>query len=218
MSESLRVRPLIVMAMAWAIGLVSTALWPSVRVLTAAEAYRIDATKSRVTIAVGKAGAFSFMAGHTHEVSGPIEDGAIAFDPDDPSRSQIHLSIAAAALKVSGANEPPDDRPKVQATMEGANVLDVARYPHIAFRSSRVTVKQRENGALEVVVAGDLTIRGVTQPITAPVHVTLAGSRLTADGRFAVKQTVFGMKPVSVGGVVAVKDTLDITFSIAAQR
>ena len=86
----------------------------SVRADAATEAYRVDAARSRVTIAVGKAGAFSFIAGHTHEVSGPIESGAVELDPDDPSRSQIRIVIAASALRVTGANEPPDDRPKVQ--------------------------------------------------------------------------------------------------------
>jgi membrane-associated protease RseP (regulator of RpoE activity) len=36
--------------------------------------------------------------------------------------------------------------------------------------------------------------------------------------RFAVTQTEFGIKPIPVGGVVAVKDKLDIAFSITAQR
>jgi hypothetical protein len=41
---------------------------------------------------------------------------------------------------------------------------------------------------------------------------------LTATGRFSVTQSAFGIKPISVGGVVAVKDALDIEFSIAADR
>jgi hypothetical protein len=48
--------------------------------------------------------------------------------------------------------------------------------------------------------------------------VELAGSSLIANGRFAVRQTEFGIKPISVGGVVAVKDKLEIAFSITAQR
>ena len=46
--------------------------WSHTRLATR---HQIDAVKSRVTIVVGKAGAFSFLAGHTHEVSGPIESG-----------------------------------------------------------------------------------------------------------------------------------------------
>jgi len=46
-------------------------LWPSTS-LGAGEVSRVDSTKIQVTIAVGKAGAFSFIVGHTHEGVGPI--------------------------------------------------------------------------------------------------------------------------------------------------
>ena len=67
--------------------------------------YRIDAGGSRVVIHVGKAGAFSFIAGHSHEVSGPIE-GAIDVDAAEPSRSRLRLAISSSALQVSSAGEP----------------------------------------------------------------------------------------------------------------
>jgi len=180
-------------------------------------AYHVDPAKSRVTIAVGKAGALSFIAGHTHEVSGPIESGTVDLDPDDPSRSHVRLVIAASALEISGADEPPDDRPKVQQAMQSDKVLDVARHRRITFESTGITTKRRTGAALDLVVAGRLTIRDVTQPVTAPVHVEVANGQLIASGRFAIKQTAFGIEPISVGGVVAVKDTLDIAFSIAAR-
>jgi polyisoprenoid-binding protein YceI len=192
-------------------------VWP-LEPRAASDAYQIDPVKSRVTIVVGKAGAFSFLAGHTHEVSGPIESGSLDIDPDNPSRSQVHMAIAAASLKVSGADEPPKDRPKVQEAMESDKVLDVARFPRITFESTNVTTKRQEGATLDVVVAGRLTIRDVTRPASAPVHVQLGGGSLIANGRFAVTQTEFGIKPISVGGAVAVKDKLDIAFSITAQR
>jgi hypothetical protein len=39
---------------------------------------------------------------------------------------------------------------------------------------------------------------------------------VTATGRFALKQTDYGIRPVSVGGVVSVKDSVDISFTIVA--
>jgi hypothetical protein len=47
--------------------------------------------------------------------------------------------------------------------------------------------------------------------------VKIAGAALTAVGRFTVKQTDFGIKPVSVGGVVSVKDVIAIAFEISAR-
>lgn len=181
-------------------------------------AYRVDPAKSVATIHVGKAGAFSFMAGHTHEVRGPIESGAVDVDLETPARSRVHLVIAASALKVLAAGEPEGDPPKVEAAMQGDKVLDVQRFPRITFDSTGVTQTSRNGNVLELRVAGQLTIRDVAQPVTVPVRVQLADGGVTATGRFEIKQSAFGIKPVSVGGVVAVKDALDIEFSVVAAK
>ena len=191
-------------------------MWPSYP-RAASNAYQVDPAKSRVTIAVGKSGAFSFL-GHKHEVSGPIESGSVDVDPGNLSGSRVSLAIATSSLKVSGADEPPEDRPKVQEAMESEQVLSVARYPRITFESTGVTGGRPGTPTLDVVVAGRLTIRDVTRPVSVPVHVQLGDHSLNASGRFSVRQTEFGIKPISVSGVVAVKDRLDITFSVAAQR
>jgi len=179
-------------------------------------AYRVDPSRSHTTIHVGKAGAFSFVAGHTHQVSGPIENGSVDVDLDQPSDARIRLAIATSELQVSPAGEPKDDPPKVQEAMRSEQVLDVANHPRITFESTGVTVKSRRAALLDLIVAGQLTIRAVSQPVSVPVHVEIADGSLTASGHFVVKQSAFGIKPISVGGVVAVKDALDIDFSIVA--
>jgi polyisoprenoid-binding protein YceI len=180
--------------------------------------YRIDPAKSRVTIHVGKSGAFSFVAGHTHEVSGPIQSGSMDVDQEQPSRSHVRLVIGSGDLMVSTAGEPSGDAPKVQETMQGEHVLDVHRFPHITYESTAIVLKSRRDNVLELIVTGQLTIRDVTRAITVPVHVELGAEALSANGRFSMKQTAFGITPISVGGVVSVKDTLDLQFTIAATR
>jgi polyisoprenoid-binding protein YceI len=184
----------------------------------AAQTYHVDPANSRATIHVGKAGAFSFIAGHAHEVSGPIESGSIDVDLDAPQNSRVSLVIATRELKVSPAGEPEGDAPKVQEAMDSDKVLDAGRYPRITYDSTTVAVKSRANNVLDLVVTGRLTIRDATQTVTTPVRVEFGESALTATGRFEVRQTAFGIKPVSVGGVVAVKDALEITFSVSARK
>jgi polyisoprenoid-binding protein YceI len=179
--------------------------------------YTIDSSQSSATIQVGKAGAFSFAAGHTHEVIVPTIGGTITVDTDDPARSSVRLTIDASALKVSGKGESVDDVPKVQATMLGAQVLDVQRYPKITFASTSIAVKTQTPAILDAMVTGQLTLHNVTRSITVPVTVRREGNTLTATGRFPVKQTEYGMKPVSVGGVVSVKDAVNVSFTIAGR-
>jgi polyisoprenoid-binding protein YceI len=59
------------------------------------------------------------------------------------------------------------------------------------------------------VVKGDLTLHGQTRPVSAAVHKQEG----TYVGICRFKQTAFGIHPVSVGGVVKVKDELEIRFS-----
>jgi len=182
-----------------------------------ARSFRVDPKASKATIEVGKSGAFSFAAGHSHEVAGPVSAGDVSVDLKDVSRSHVRIEIDAAALKVTGKGESPDDVPKVQQTMAGDEVLDVRRYPRIRFESTSVSVKSGAPPALDLAVAGNVTLHGVTKSVTVPVAVKIDANSVTATGRFAVKQSEFGIKPVSVGGVVSVKDTLDVRFTIVAR-
>src|SRR5262249_33066916 len=172
--------------------------------------FTVDTERSRATIEVGKTGAFSF-AGHTHEVEAPLTSGVVHLDPDAPSRSDVRLEFNAAAMHVTGKGDPPGDVPKVTEAMLGEQVLDVKKYPSITFESTNVTAKGTLP-SLELSVAGKLTIRDATKPVTATVAVKVDGATLTANGKFTIKQTDFGIKPISVGGVVKVKDELNITF------
>lgn len=176
--------------------------------------YRIDSTRSHATIEVGKSGPLSFAAGHSHEVDADAIGGDIAVDPEHVERSTVKVAIDARRLKVAGRHEPPDDVPKVQETMEGAQVLDVARYPTIAFESTQIEVKRRSTDALDLIVTGRLTLHGASRTVSAPVSVRVETGGIVATGRFPVKQTDFSIKPVSVGGVVSVKDAVTINFTI----
>ncbi|HEY2152191.1 MAG TPA: YceI family protein [Vicinamibacterales bacterium] len=183
----------------------------------AARPYTIDAGRSSATIEVGKSGAFSFAAGHSHEAVASKLAGTIAVDVDDPAHSSVRVTIDASALKVTGKGESAADVPKVQETMAGPKVLDVQQYPTIAFASTNVALKAHTGTTLDVAVTGQLTIRGMAREITVPVNVRMDGGTLTATGRFPVKQTDYGMKPVSVGGVVSVKDVVNISFTIVGK-
>src|SRR5712691_2682971 len=126
--------------------------------------FTVEPARSRATINVGKAGAFSF-AGHTHEIDAPLTSGVIRLDPDAPSKSDVRLEFNAAAMRVVGKDEPPDDVPKVTQAMLGEMVLDVKKFPSITFESTNVTSMPGRGAApsLDLTVAGKLTIRGTTK-------------------------------------------------------
>jgi polyisoprenoid-binding protein YceI len=178
--------------------------------------FTVEPDRSKALIDVGKTGAFSF-AGHTHEVEAPLTGGMVHFDPDDTSKSNLHLEFNAAAMKVTGKGDPPADVPKVTEVMLGEQVLNVKQYPSITFDSTAVSGRGSAS-ALDLQITGNLTIRGTTKPVRAATSVKIEGDTLTATGKFAIKQTDFGIKPISVGGAVKVKDELAMTFTIVARE
>jgi polyisoprenoid-binding protein YceI len=179
--------------------------------------WTIDPGESDVRIHVGKAGLFS-AAGHEHEVIAPGASGTVRLDPQQIERASIELTFEAASLKVTGKGEPAEDVPEVQETMLSERVLDVARHPRISFRSSQVTVSTPSAGQLRLRVAGELTLRGVTRPVQSAVEVQMSPNRLTGKGTVIVKQTDFGIQPVTAGlGTVRVKDEVTVSYTFSAR-
>jgi len=162
----------------------------------------IDTQKSKMTVRVYKSGLFSAL-GHDHEIQAPIESGEI-----DTKARAVQLAVDARKMKVLDPELAADKRAEVQKTMLSNQVLDSERFNEIRFRSS--SVEPAANGAMSV--HGTLTLHGQTQPVT--VEVKEANGVYT--GRSKLKQTSFGIKPVSVGGgAVKVKDEVVVEFEIA---
>jgi polyisoprenoid-binding protein YceI len=178
--------------------------------------YQVDPSRSTLRVHVGKGGLFSF-AGHEHEVLARRFEGQVLADEADLARSTLSLTFEAGGLEVTGKGEPAEDVPRVQAKMVGAEGIDAARFPLIVFRSTAVDGKAAPGGGYDLEVTGDLSLHGVTRALTLPVHVELAEGTLTATGRTALKQTDYGMKPISVAGVVKVKNELRLDFEIVAR-
>lgn len=202
------------LAMVCAAGLLAPGLLSSAAASSAT--YVVVEAKSSFRIHVGKSGLFSF-AGHKHEVEAPVS-GTVTADPANLTASRVDLNFATARLTVREEGEPKGDAAKVQEKMHSADVLDAVRFPEIRFTSTRVTGKTVAGGGYELRIVGDLNLRGVVVDISLPVSVKLTGSLLTATGTIKLRHDQFGMKPVSVAGVVKVAQEIPIDFEIVAER
>ena len=181
------------------------------------QAYELDAARSQVLVHVDKAGLLA-LAGHEHEVQAPVAEGRVQVDAESPTASSVELRFLAGALRVTGRNEPAGDVPKVQARMAGSEVLDVARFPEIRFRSTAVSATPAGASAWRLVLRGELELRGTSRALELPLSVSLEGDELRARGQARLRQTAFGIQPISVAGLVKVKDELLVEFDLVARR
>ena len=146
----------------------------------------------------------STTRGQFNKVAGTVE-----IDDADLTRSRIDVTIDAASVDTR--------EPKRDEHLRSADFFDVAKYPTITFKSTRI-----EKGADGMLLAtGNLTIHGVTRPFTltvesiappskAPWGATVRGA--TATGKLSRKD--FGLvwnKALETGGV-AVSDEVQLTI------
>ncbi len=150
----------------------------------------------------------TFVRGHFKNIGGTLD-----FDPDRPQEARVEVRIEAATLW-SGEPERDDH-------LRSEDFLDVARYPAIAFRSTRVDPAARN----EYTVTGDLTIRGVSRPVTLDVRYLGQGRSPFDDTRVGFTATTridrhdFGASwnaDMQDGGVV-VGDEVFITIDAEAE-
>jgi len=194
-----------------------TLLWIS-SAAAATSTFAVDASASSVRVHVGKTGIGSF-AGHEHDVVAQSLRGEVVADFDDLPRSSVDISVNARSLKVTGGDEPQEDVPKVQQAMTGPKVLHAARFPSIRFRSREVAAKRLSPDLYELLITGELSLHGVTKTMTVvPIRLEARGDTLTGTGKMVVKQTEFGIEPVSAaGGLVQVEDEVTVSFRIVAR-
>jgi polyisoprenoid-binding protein YceI len=99
--------------------------------------------------------ALSTQRGRFTKVSGTVD-----YNPAAPEKSKIRASIAAASLSTGEAF--------VDNELKGVAFFNVEASPVIAFRS--VAVKSRSPTAADL--AGEITINGITKPVTLKVSLS----------------------------------------------
>jgi len=176
----------------------------------------LDKSSSKFTVRAFASGMLSSLG---HSPTFAIRDfaGEASFDPVAPAEASLSLRIRATSLEVMD-DIKSQDRREIESTMN-ESVLESARFPEIAFKSTSVSTNQLGAGRYQVNVTGDLSLHGGTRPVTVPAQLSVLGDEFRAEGEFPLSQTNFGIRPVSVaGGTLKLKDELKLVFNIVARK
>ena len=100
------------------------------------------------------------------------------------------------------------------------STLDTAQYPTAVFVPTGVTglpasIPDSGNGTFQV--TGNMTIHGVTKPVTWDVTAKKSGNQLTGTASTVIKLVDYGMTPPKVPVVLSIEDniTLEVDFTMA---
>jgi polyisoprenoid-binding protein YceI len=147
-----------------------------------AGAYKLDPEHSTILFKVNHLG-FSTYVGRFNTV-----EGALRFDAETPAESRLDVTIHTAS-----ADTPSGELNEV---LRGRDWFDTERFPTARFESTAITVTDKNTGT----VTGNLTLRGVTKPVTLAVtfrggaYNLLTGAfTLGFQANGVLKRTEFGM-------------------------
>lgn len=108
-------------------------------------------------------------------------------DPDHPEVSSVDVAIQTASLRTNHEKRDND--------LKASNFLDVATYPTITFKSTRIEPAGQDRYTMN----GDLTIKGVTRPVTLAVvkygefNDPKMGHRIAYNAECQINRKDFGM-------------------------
>ncbi len=168
------------------------------RVLAAPERYRLDANRS--------------IVGFTYRVNGnkargvmPVQDAMVELDLNHVPNSTVSVDLS---IKKARAGDG-----LATTAMKSADVLNARSFPVARFQSHTVKGSAR-NASIE----GDLTLRGVTRPISLSGYLVrepdapLDNSELFIRVSGSIRRSEFGAKGFS--GFVGDKIGLEITVKL----
>lgn len=168
-----------------------------------AEPYVVDKSHAAVTFMADHLG-FSVVHGVFRDF-----DAQIDFDPQAVERTRVRFVIRTASVETFW--------PARDADLRGPNFFDVERFPEMIFESTSV----RPTGRDTAEITGNLTMRGVTRPITvqarlnklgpSPFNPRLEIAGFTVTGQ--IRRTDFGINfaAPAVGVMIPIRVDLEMS-------
>lgn len=173
--------------------------------------YKVEPSHASVTLRVDHLG-FSKYTARFKKL-----DGTLQFDPAEPAKSNIAAAIDVASLET---DYPFRDKVDFNAELTGPGWLDAKQFPQITYRSTRIDL----TGERTMDIHGDLTLRGVTKPVTLQAtfnggyagHPLDPNARIGFSARGRIQRSDFGVSYgiPAPGTTMGVGDDVEIWIEV----
>jgi polyisoprenoid-binding protein YceI len=178
--------------------------------------FRLVPAQSTFIVHANRAG-LAYFKGHSHRIAAKDFDGEASMSLDSVSPASLTMNIRAASLEETDPVFTAQQKGIINKELNDI-VLEPAKYPEITFKSTDIKGSMK-NGAFDVKVTGNITLHGVTRPITIPATVTVSGDTFRAKGQFKLNRKKFGVKATEAfHGLVRVRHVLIFEFDIMGQK
>ncbi|MGA4955750.1 YceI family protein [Streptomyces lavendulocolor] len=139
-------------------------------------------------------------------------EGTLELDGTDPAASGASIDVTIASIDTGSADR--------DAHLRSADFFDAEQFPLMTFRSTAAEAL----GGTDYRITGDLTIKGVTKPISIDLEFNGAAKdpfgneRVGFEGKAELLRSEWGLTwnaALETGGVL-VSDKIKLTFEISA--
>lgn len=172
-----------------------------------AGAYKLDLGHSSLIFRVNHLGLSNYTARFTDF------DAELQFDPAQPERSSIVVTIDPASIRT----DYPDPKLDFDAMLRGGDFLATDAHPQMTYRSTAV----ERTGPRTAKITGDLSFRGVIKPVVLEATfnggysaggLDPSGARVGFSARGQLKRSDFGMNTgiPAPGSQMGVGDDVEI--------
>ncbi|NIH84748.1 YceI family protein [Amycolatopsis granulosa] len=168
--------------------------------------YTLDPTHTRIGF-VARHAMVTKVRGSFNEFSGTAR-----IDGENPAKSSVTVAIKADSIDTRNADR--------DAHLRSNDFLSMDEYPEITFVSTAI----EQTGEASFDVTGDLTIRGITKPVTIPFEFEgtaqdpFGNARIGFEGSTTINRKDFGVTwnaALETGGVL-VSDKVTLEFEVSA--
>ncbi|MEU6485557.1 YceI family protein [Streptomyces sp. NPDC046887] len=141
-------------------------------------------------------------------------DGTLKLDGTNPAASSAVIDVRIASIDTGNADR--------DGHLRSADFFDAEQFPEMTFRSTGAEIV----GGDDYRLTGDLTIKGVTKPLTIDLEFNgsakdpFGNERVGFEGTAALLRSEWGLTwnaALETGGVL-VSDKIKLTFEISAIR
>ena len=158
---------------------------------------------------------------HGHNGSMDFTDGELLVKGNALVGGTVTVNMKSLkALDIKDA----ESQGKFVGHMTSDDFFGVEKFPTSTFKIVSVTpIKGAAKDADNATIAGDMTIKGITQRISFPAKVGVKDGVAAASGKVTIDRTKFGLKYGSKTffdsiGDKAIYDTFDLTFNVIAKK
>lgn len=149
-----------------------------------------------------------------------LKSGILTFENGNVTSGNVVMDMNSIVDKSTDG----EMKTKLEGHLKSPDFFDVAQFPEAKFELVSMTALEKPENGLTHNLAGNLTIKGISQQLTFKAKLTENGNQITVEApQFVFDRTLFGIKYNSKKFFSSLKDKLindeiGISFKLVANK